>query len=331
LDIADLVRTQVVSLLRAPALHMLVIGGLLFAAMAQWGGALDASVRRPQILIPRQRIEIARAEYMQEIARLPTPEEEQAIVDALVDEEVLYRYALDLGMDQEPVVQRRLARIAAFVEANPHESRSEKELAHQAMELGLNDGDLVVRRILSDGARRLIRAVVLVRQPDEASLQEYFRANGEQFLRPAETRLTHVAVDGWKHPADTRERAQSLLEEIRDRRLEPAAAIGLGDEPFVPSGLPLQTDIQLIRHFGVTFTDAVRKVPVGEWGGPVPSRYGEHLVYVHERRPPYMPPFDEIRAKVQERYLHKLADEWLALRLRELRAGYDIVVSGGTS
>src|SRR5207302_1954271 len=100
-----------------------------------------------------------------------TPEERQRVLRAVVDEEILYAYARRLGLDKEPVVERRLSQIATFVTENPHEAKSTKELAGEALLLGLNDGGLVVRRMLIDGARRLIRAAVLVREPSEAALE----------------------------------------------------------------------------------------------------------------------------------------------------------------
>jgi len=39
-----------------------------------------------------------------------------------------------------------------------------------------------------------------------------------------------------------------------------------------------------------------------------------------------VPPLDEVREAVTDRVREKLADEYLRLRLEELRAGYDIVV-----
>jgi parvulin-like peptidyl-prolyl isomerase len=72
------------------------------------------------------------------------------------------------------------------------------------------------------------------------------------------------------------------------------------------------------------------QAPVGAWFGPVASRYGYHLVWVHERQEAYLPPFAEIRTRVEQRLLEKVADEWLAIRLQQLRAEFDIVVPGRT-
>jgi hypothetical protein len=328
MDVADLVQRSAVSLLRAPALHMVVIGALLFGGGVLWKGS--ATRERARIVIPPQRLEIMRQAFLVENRRPPTTEEAAALLDHLVDEEVLYQYALKLGMHEQPVAQRRLAQIASFVEANPHESRSDEERAAEAVSLSLHHGDLVVRRILIDGARRLIRAVVLTRQPDPAMVQEYLVANREPFMQPARTRITHVAVDGFKWPQDAKARATALLERLQRESIAPEAAPTLGDEPFVPSALPLLSPKDLQTRFGVTFEQALKDAPKDTWFGPVASRFGYHLVWVHERQEASLPLFDEIRTRVEQRFLHKVADEWLALRLQQLRAEFDIVVPRST-
>jgi hypothetical protein len=123
---------------------MAVIGALLFGGTLLWRGSLSGE--RPRIAIPPQRLAIIRQAFLDENRRPPTAEEEATLLDYLVDEEVLYQYALKLGMHEQPVAQRRLAQIASFVAANPYERRSEENAA-EAVYLGLHQGDLVVRRI----------------------------------------------------------------------------------------------------------------------------------------------------------------------------------------
>jgi hypothetical protein len=317
-----------VSLLRAPALHMAVLGAALFGGALLWKGSLPRE--RPRIVIPPQRLEIVRQGFRDENRRAPTPAEETTLLDYLVDDEILYQYALKLGMHEQPVAQRRLAQIASFVEANPHEPRSESQRAAEAIDLGLHHGDLVVRRILIDGARRLIRAAVLVRDPDPAMVQEYLAANPEPFLQPARTRITHVAVSAFKWPRDSRERAEALLARLRRDAIDPEAAPPLGDEPLVPSALPPLSPKDLQTRFGMPFEEALRSIPERSWSGPIESRFGYHLVWVHERREATLPPYEQIRERVEQRFLHKVADEWLALRLQQLRAEFDIVVPKST-
>jgi hypothetical protein len=308
---------------------MAAIGVLLFAGMVIWTGLPAAE--RPRIVIPAQRVAVIRQAFVYEKRRPPTASEAAALVDHLVDQEVLYQYALRLRMHEQPVTRRRLAQIADFVAATPdHEAGPEEARAAVAVELGLHHGDVVARRVLIDAARRLIRAVVLTRQPDPAIVRDYLDANRELFMWPARTRITHVEVNGFKWP-QTELRAAALLDRIRRDSITPETAPGLGDQPSVPSVLPPLSAKDLQSRFGARFEQALRDLPAGVWAGPVASRFGHHVVWVHERQAATLPPFDEIRAKVEQRLLHKLADEWLAIRLRELRAEFDIVVPDTSS
>jgi hypothetical protein len=302
-----------------PALHMALIGAALFG-----GGVLGRGLEapeRPRIVIPASRLDVVRQTFIQDFGRPPEREEWAGLVDTLVDQEVLYQYALRLRMHEEPVAQRRLAQIASFVEATPHQHRPDSELAAQAVKLGLHEGDLVVRRILADGARRLIRAVVLTREPNTAMAEEYLAANPQLFERPAQLRITHVAVDGSGGRAGRK--AGAALNRIpRAARAEQASWATRRSS----GTLPLLTRKDIQTRFGTKFEEALQAAPEGVWSGPLPSRYGYHLVWVHERKPAFVPPLAEIRPLVDQRFLQKLADEWLALRLQQLRAEFDIVV-----
>src|SRR5262249_31220338 len=158
-------------------------------------------------------------------------------------------------------------------------------------------------------------------------VEEYLAANPELFSRPSRTRITHVAVNGFKW-SDAKGRATGLLGRLQREATTPEAAPSLRDEPVVPSPRPRVSDKDIQTRFGVKFAEPVQTAPEGTWSGPFPSRYGYHLVWVHERKAAYVPPLAEIRPQVEQRFLHKVADEWLALRLQQLRAEFDIVVQG---
>ena len=325
MEFTDLVHPGRMKFFRSPALHFLIIGGLLFAALANSTG-LNFRVEPTQIVIPQERLKHLKLKFVRQYGRLPTPDENASILETLVDEEILYQYALRLGLQKEPVPERRLAQIAAFVSQIPDVIKSQQELATEAMDLGLHRGDFVTRRILIDAARRLIRAAVRVRQPSEEMLEAYLRNHEEEFRFPHKTRLTQVLVNQLKFGDKTEDRARVLLKKITEGSYSPAQAAKLGDQEFVSSSLPLLNDQDLARKFGQRFVQHLTKIPPETWGGPVPSRYGLHLVYVHERQNSYIPPLSLIKKKVRAHLMEQLANEWLVFRLAQLRAEFDIVM-----
>jgi parvulin-like peptidyl-prolyl isomerase len=313
--------------LKAPAFHMLALGALLFCIADLSGGTLLP--RKKRIEIPAHRLEQMAREFVADTGRTPTPREWEQMVDMQVDDEVLFQYAIALGMQENSAVQTRLAQIADFVEANPHEATQAGKAA-AAMDLGLHEGDLVARRILVDSAKRLIRSVVLVQKPTPEIVGQFYAAHTAEFTRPAHIRISQLAVNGFLRP-DSEAWARQLLQRIREEKLDFEAALALADETPAPVHLPLVTEQDLKSELGGVFAAAVMKLRPGSWSEPIPSDYGHHLVWVHEFEEARPLPLEAVRDQVEQALLQKLADDWLKLRLRELRAEFEIAVPGRAS
>ncbi|MEA2559036.1 MAG: hypothetical protein QOH06_540 [Acidobacteriota bacterium] len=313
--------------LKSPALHMLALGALLLGLTELMGGGLLPHKKR--IEIPSHRLEAMLKDFVADTGRHPTRQEWEQMIDMQVDDEVLYQYALALGMHENSAAQVRLAQIADFVEANPHEA-TQAGKARAAMDLGLHEGDLVVRRILVDSAKRLIRSVVLLQHPMPEIVEEFYAAHAAEFTRPAHIRISQVAVNGFVRP-DSEERARRLLARIRAEKLDFEAALALAEATPAPVHLALQTEQGLQSELGSDFATAVMALRPGSWSEPIPSDYGHHLVWVHEFQEARVLPLDAVRDEVEQALLQKLADDWLRLRLRELRAEFEIAVPGSVS
>ncbi len=91
------------------------------------------------------------------------------------------------------------------------------------------------------------------------------------------------------------------------------------------------TERGLERRFGPSFTARLAELPAGVWSGPVASHHGAHLVFVHERRPGRLPELAEERGKVLARWHEAAAERWLAERVRQLRAEYEVVLESGAA
>lgn len=271
-------------LLGAPAFHIACAGALLFAAVAWRDDAAPRPQERPRIDVPASRVAEARRAFVAATRRAPTAEEEVDLVRRLVDEEVLVQHALDLGLaDQEPV-ERRLAQIAEFVAEEPE----------HAFELGLVREDRVIRRILVDSSRRLIRAAVLSREPSRQALEAYLAEHPERFEQPEEIAVSVAA-------AGTRDGAVKELPLLGRRDLE--------------------------RRYGHDFAEALDATVVGSWRGPLPSRYGPVRVLVREHRPARPAALEEVEDAVRVALLEELAARWLETRIAQLRSGMDVVVA----
>ena len=92
-------------LIKDPLVHFLLIGAALFA-IAAWRGTPET---RDRIVVTAEQVDQARAAATALQGRAPTTEELAELVEPLVRDEVMYREALALGLDEnDDEVRRRL-------------------------------------------------------------------------------------------------------------------------------------------------------------------------------------------------------------------------------
>jgi PPIC-type PPIASE domain len=311
-------------MLRSPALHFLVGGGLLFALHARWQPAAERE--RPHIVLTPVDVERLRADWAAEHGAPPGADAERALIDDAVDEEILYREAVSAGLDrQDRFVRTRLAQLASFL-GEASEGGSEATL-REARRLDLTAHDVVIRRHLIQVMRLALSHVGRDRMPPESGLQAYLDAHADRFRQEPLVRMTHVFLARDRHGTALASDARRLLDELRRDDATPETAPPLGD-PFLRGAHPAAaTAAGLDQLFGPGFAAAIRDAPAGRWIGPVAGAYGMHLVWIHERTPGGMPPLDVVRAQVAHGLIDATADERLRSALARLRAQYEISVA----
>ena len=114
-------------LLREPLLHFLLLGGLMFAIFGR--GNSDAGAADRQIVVSAADIDRLAAAFTRTWHRPPDPTELQAQIHDYIREEVLYRAALQLGLDKDDsIIRRRLRQKMEFLFEDTVPSPQEAEL-----------------------------------------------------------------------------------------------------------------------------------------------------------------------------------------------------------
>ena len=252
-------------LLRDPLVHFLLGGALLFGLYGLVGEEAD---RPDRVVVSEIEIERLASTFARTWMRPPTQGELDGLIDDFVTEEILYREALELGLDRNDLVIRRRLR--------------------QKMEFLAQD--------------------LAAPNADDAALQAYLAANPERFLEPERWSFRQVFLDPGR---DGAARAPGLLETLRSGD-DPDAA---GDPTLLPRGLERASPREVDGTFGDGFATALADAEKGAWFGPVRSSYGLHLVRIDERTPQRMPALEEIRAAVER--------EWAAAQRRELNERFE--------
>jgi hypothetical protein len=236
-----------------------------------------------RIVVGASVVKSLRDDHLRRAGRPPTPEEEAALIAHWVDGEVLYREALALGLDR---------------------------------------GDLIVRRRMIQKMTFLTEDVEPIPAPTDEALAQFLAAHAQRYAAPLRLTLTHVFVGTDRHPDDAEAIATSLRARL-DAGLEPE---GLGDPFLRGRDFRLQTERELATVFGAPFAAAVAALPAERWSDPVRSSYGFHLLKVSERRPGRVPPLAEVRDAVARDWRDERREATDRAALERLRARYQVVV-----
>lgn len=265
---------------KQPLLHFLVLGALIFSVYA-WraepeSGAVTAPEMSGHIVVDRA----ALLNYMQYQAGAFDPDlfaarydamdaaGRQALASDFVREEALYREALKLGMDQgDYIIRQRLVQKVEFLLEN----------------LAIADVD-----------------------PDAATLESFYQSRiGDYVVAPVYT-FAHIFFDNQQGgPEQARARAEAALAD--------SAAIGFGQAsehgdryPFLQEYVERSRDF-VVNNFSADFVDELDRLAVGEerWHGPFASRYGMHLVMLRTRTASFTPTLAEVSEKVLADYRYE--------------------------
>lgn len=272
-------------LIREPLLHFLIIGALLFLVYSLM--SKDASNDDPRRIVVDQVIMDRLVQgFISQWQRSPDDVEISALIDEHVREEVLYREAKALGLDQNDAVVR--LRLAQKMEA-----------------LAMMDADAAS-------------------EPGEEALRDYLARHGDSFARPAQLSFAHVFLSPDDRGPGMADEARALLGELR--AAGPVVTDGLGDALPLRSRYQMITQREVARLFGRGFAARLFDLPAGSWQGPVESGFGLHLVLVSEHTAASIPPFEDVALDVRTAYLESQNRARRSAVLEDIKRGYEIVL-----
>jgi parvulin-like peptidyl-prolyl isomerase len=243
--------------IKEPLLHFLALGAVIFAFNAWRAQTRPEEISTPRIDVTAAVIDRLRAGYERQFGQTPDAEELRGLVTAHIREEVLCREALTLGLDRD---------------------------------------DTIVRRRLAQKMEFLTDDLVAAAEPDDAAVREFFDMHAARYAKPAQVSFRHVYFSsekrGAKSDAAAREALAALAKGASDEAMGDAFLHG-----FVFAEREAQ---EITALFGGEFAAQLGALREGEWSEPVASSYGLHLVRVHSRGATQPARFDTVSAKVAE-------------------------------
>jgi peptidyl-prolyl cis-trans isomerase C len=281
-------RLRIRGWMREPLVQFALIGAALFSLYSL------VAPSRPHA--PGSRIELTKDDLAQidigwrsKWQRPPTPAEWRDLIEEKVREEVLYREAVAMGLDQD---------------------------------------DVIVRRRMGQKLEFLIEDVSDLPNPTTAALKTWFQHNASQFALPGSVTFCHVYFSPDRGGQQVAARAARALATLKGRSScgsSNAAALGdrFPDQAFYADRSPEE----VASIFGTQFAQSLFKLQPGRWEGPVQSGLGSHLVLIEALSPGRLPAFEEVdRAQIESAWLDSQRAESKRKAFDAMRAKYEVVL-----
>ncbi len=274
-------------ILSNPLFHFLILALLIYVIYGFFGDKQNTDSERTIVVTPST-INWLEKSWEKRWIRLPTEKELDGLIDQYVREKILSQEALNMGLDKD---------------------------------------DVIIRRRLAQKFEFLTKDLIQAPEPSEKELNNYFNDNKSKYKKPDLTTFTHIFFDPDKRGEKTLKDAEQS--KIKLNKLEqPTEGIDqFGDTFMLQSYYPERTEQEILKLFGPKFAKAVsEEIPTGEWYGPVLSGYGTHLVYVDRRIQTPEPQFDALKELVIEDWKEKKRQEINDNFYKNLIARYNIII-----
>ena len=232
-------------------------------------------------------------------------EDNRVMVDDTLRSRISADWAAQIGRPPTPVELHNL--VSQWVEEELH--------YREAMRLGLQDDDVIVRRRLVQKLRFMAEDEALGPPPPDEALKAWFEQNKIRYTLPGRVSFEHQFFS-----------ADSRADAAADALLAKVSETSESDPSMLDSSFNRASHAQIARNFGGSFADDVFVLEKSEaWQGPFASAYGQHLVRIREVIPPQPPGFEAVAQGVKRDFELERKEAAAKAFLAELHQRYEVV------
>jgi len=206
----------------------------------------------------------------------------------------------------------------------------EEVLHREAIALGLDDDDYIIRR-------RLVQKLEFITEGfaeaganlDEAAVQRYFDANKADYYVEPYVTFTHVFFQTEDRPREqARTLAEKELQRLNRNGVPFSEAPQHGDRFLYHVNYVERTPDYVGSHFGPPMAKALFELEPNDfvWRGPFDSAYGVHLVLLTTNEPGREPELAELEGRVREDARRARVREETEAAIADVVDAYDVRV-----
>jgi hypothetical protein len=160
-----------------------------------------------------------------------------------------------------------------------HDRVREEIYYQEALALGLDKDDIIIRRRLQQKMEFIANDVTIQPSPSDAELSDFMMKHPELFHQETKFSFRQVYLNPQLRGNNLKKDASGLLSELNKTNAKDKFR-KMGDASLLPPEMLDVSSSEVTNQFGEEFTKQLSQLPVGRWIGPVTSTYGVHILYV---------------------------------------------------
>ena len=171
----------------------------------------------------------------------------------------------------------------------------------EAMAIGLDKDDTIIRRRLRQKMEFLTDDVASLAEPTEDDLSAYLNVHADTFRVQQQFTFRHVYLNPERRGESLARDTERLLAQLQQAG-DKAEVSELGDSFLLEHRFEAAPVTEIAKQFGEKFATELGKLAPGGWHGPVESGYGVHFVFVSGRTEGRVPALAEVRDAVRREW-----------------------------
>jgi hypothetical protein len=184
----------------------------------------------------------------------------------------------------------------------------EEAAYREALAMGLDRDDTIVRRRLRQKLEFLSDDLATRVEPTDADLQTFLQTHADLFQSEPRFSFRQVYLNPQQHAANLPADEARLLADLQ--RGGPNADLSSLGDPFLLAPSFQNVSLAEVKQvFGDQFATALAALPTSHWQGPVTSGYGTHFVFLSQRTEGSLPALAEVRDQVRREWFNTRRNE----------------------
>jgi hypothetical protein len=201
----------------------------------------------------------------------------------------------------------------------------EEVYCREAMALGLDKDDTVIRRRLRQKMEFVTDDVAALAEPSDDQLSVFLKAHADTFRVQRQFTFSQVYLNPERHGENLARDTAKLLTQLQQAG-DKAEISELGDSFLLEHKFESLPASEAVKQFGEKFAAKLGELSPNQWQGPIDSGYGVHFVWISERTEGRVPALTEVRDAVRREWANARRLEANEKFYQELLKHYTVTI-----